>query len=168
MIKLEQNETVVLQVRKHWFVMFARALTYVAVAFLPFVLFDLVKVGTEFKAFFYAVWLLILWLILALEWTDYYLDVWYLTDKRIVDVEQKGLFHRDEAIVRLEAIQDINIVTPGILATFFGYGDIVIQSAGASREFIIRHAASPDLVKDKIFSLQAAVLEKPEAATVIN
>lgn len=85
-----------------------------------------------------------------MEWTDYYLDVWILTDKRLIDVEQRGLFHRKVSSLDLRNIQDIKIETKGLIATFLKFGDIHVQTAGADREFVIREAYNPELVKRQL------------------
>lgn len=181
MISLESDEIIHIRVRKHWLVVAAQALSQVLIALLPLVLVDMVRNGVStipfvgavenpaaLGVFLYALWLLVLWMIFALDWTDYYLDVWYVTNRRLIDVEQKGMFHRNEAIVRLEDIQDVTVVVDGLLATLLGYGDIVVQSAAAEREFVIRHAAKPELVKQKILELQREVRAEPARVVVVH
>ena len=58
-----------------------------------------------------------MWMLLFINLTNYYLDVWYVTSDKLVDVEQKTLFHRDEAVLRLENIQDVAILSKGIIQT---------------------------------------------------
>ena len=97
--------------------------------------------------FVYTLWILLLWMFVFVEWTDYYLDVWYVTNKRIVDVEQKGVFYREVSSLHYGKIQDITVETRGIIPTFLGFGDIHVQTAGEDREIILKMAARPDDVK---------------------
>ena len=63
-------------------------------------------------------------------WTNYYLDVWTITNKRLIAIDQHGLFHRETASFRLERLQDMNVEINGIIATFLDYGILEAQTAG--------------------------------------
>jgi hypothetical protein len=58
-------------------------------------------------AFFFILWVLTLWIFFFLDWTKYYLDVWYVTQKRIIIIDQKALFDREISNVRFDKIQDV-------------------------------------------------------------
>lgn len=156
MLVLHPEESLVLTVRKHWLA-FALANLYLPVlGLLPAVFRPAIQSffsSNLLFAFAYLLWFLLLWSLFAVDWTNYYLDVWQITDERLIDVEQKGIFFRDEATTRLELIQDVTIETSGLLATLFGFGDIRVQTAGESREFIMRQVAQPEAVKAKIEEL---------------
>ncbi len=164
---LAPDETIVLKVRKHWLLVVASGLGFLGLAFLPVILEVTIGFSLSFlpvtvneattphlRLFLYLLWLLALWVGFFVTWTDYYLDVWQVTERRIIDIEQKGLFHRDEASVRFENIQDITIDTRGFLATIFDFGDLRVQSAGEHREFLIENVAHPEAMKLKIQELQ--------------
>ena len=90
-------------------------------------------------------------------WTDYYLDVWMVTDKRVIDIEQKGFFHRQTSVFRIERIQDVTVETHGIVATLLNFGDIHVQTAGEGQEFIMRGIANPKYVRRVILRQQDRV-----------
>jgi len=122
--------------------------------------------GTKVFTILYLFLFLILWLLFFFRWTDYYLDVWVLTNKRIFDVEQKGFFSRSMSVFRLERIEDITININGILATFLKYGDIHIHTAGTHdddgdgvTDLTIRTAKDPLQVKQEIMDQHSAVLQ---------
>jgi len=165
MITLEPNENIIGTARKHWFIFVVEIFFALVVAVLPalavlffaapleqFVLAPLKfqNVSEPFLIFCYFIWLLIIWIVIALIWTDYYLDVWYITNQRIIDVEQRGLFHRKISTFRLEMIQDTTIEIPGILATLIGYGNLQIQTAGQNEKFTIRGVSRPQRVNEII------------------
>ena len=54
-------------------------------------------------------------------WTHYYLDLWIVTDRRIISVDQIHFFNRNVAIFRLERLQDIEYKIKGILPTFLNF-----------------------------------------------
>ena len=60
---------------------------------------------------------------------DYYLDVWIVTNKRIIGIEQNGLFNREVYEQNIENIQEVSGNQKGYLQTFFNYGDVLIQTA---------------------------------------
>ncbi len=171
MMGLDSNEHVLSVVRRHW-LLFAFDVFFLAMlAVVPLVLLSLVPEsvraafplgwkGDELGLFLFCLWLLFLWVALFVRWTDYYLDIWVITDKRIMDVEQKGLFNREITTASLGKIQDVTIEVRGVLATFFGFGDVRIQTAGAEKDaIIIKTAQNPQRVKEMI--LRAADAVKP-------
>ncbi|MEK7209000.1 MAG: PH domain-containing protein [Patescibacteria group bacterium] len=165
MIDLEPSEIVIGTARKHWFIFVVEIFFILAAAVIPllivfffadtleqFVLepLKIKNLDQSLLLFGYWLWLLILWIVMALIWTDYYLDVWYLTNQRIIAVEQRGLFHRKISTFRLEMIQDTTIEIPGILATLIGYGNLQIQTAGQNEKFTIRGVNRPQRVNEII------------------
>jgi len=167
MISLEPGEKIVLEVRKHWFIFLLQTVFSALIAIAPLIIFAILQSGIlplqiDFSGkiiylatFLYAVWLLAVWISFFVQWTDYYLDVWYITERRIFDVDQKGFFHREVAILRLERIQDITVLTRGILQTLLDFGTVRVQTAGENVDFIIPNASDPDSIKELISNLYA-------------
>jgi len=108
----------------------------------------------RWNVFGYSIWLLLLWIMFFIEWTDYYLDLWVITDSRILDVEQKGFFHREVTSFNYSQIQDITVETRGLIETFFKFGTLHIQTAGHNREIVIRDASRPEEARSLILRLQ--------------
>lgn len=174
MVKLEEGEKLVLEGRKHWFIALNHIFIFFVSAIIPAaVVFaagkwnftaGVISAGGNELAhvvyFFSFIWILFMWIFLFINLTNYYLDVWYVTSKKLVDVEQKGLFHRDEAMLRLENIQDVAIVSQGIIQTLFGFGSIRVQTSGATREFMMRSIANPQKIKEVIIAEQGKVRER--------
>lgn len=164
---LDKEEKVLSTFKKHNFYIIFEIFLLVVFAILPLILFlftDLIKVekGTELfnlLGFLYFVFISIFWLVAFYAWTDYYLDIWILTNKRLISVDQKGFFSRDVSIVRLDKIQDVSIVTNGAINTILRIGDIKVQSAGTDNEFIMRGIKDPVRVKDIIFEAQAKQID---------
>ena len=74
---------------------------------------------------------------------DFYLDVWIVTDQRIINIEQKGLFNRVIAEHSLDKIQDVSGEQKGIFQTLFSYGSVHIQTAGEVQRFIFFQVKNP-------------------------
>jgi len=165
-VKLEDDEQVLLLVRRHWFVISVRILRIFLSAITPFILFsagsllsstlppetiELLEVYQSELWFIAGLWLLIHWMSIAYALTDYYLDTWLITDRRIITIDQKRLFVRHVGSFRLERLQDINIEIIGFLATLLDYGTIEAQTAGGSEtEFRSRQLPHPREIKSVI------------------
>jgi len=147
-IKLESDEEILQVVRKHWWIITTRVLSAVVSMLMPLILFgtaqgllsdyfDTTTVTTTYQIelwFIYLGWVLFHWIAIANFWTDHYLDLWAITNRRIVAIEQSGFFHRFLSSFRLERLQDMNISVKGIIPTLLNFGRIEAQTAGGSNE----------------------------------
>ncbi|MBP9869602.1 PH domain-containing protein [Patescibacteria group bacterium] len=84
---------------------------------------------------------------------DYWLDVFILTDKRILDIEQKGLFNRTVSELRLYRTQDVTTEVKGFWHTMIDFGDIFIQTAGEKQRFVFQNIPHPNQVAKLILEL---------------
>ncbi len=161
-LTLEQDEIILAQVRKHWFVLATQIFALVIAAIFPLVvyvlfsgfvaqIFDLTPY-TGYILFGYSAWLLIIWMSLFNVWTNYYLDIWTITNKRLMAIDQRGLFSRTTASFRLERLQDIIVSVNGIIPTLLNYGSLEIQTAGEERNFKEYGFPSPGNLKAMILS----------------
>ena len=158
-IKLESDEKILLQVRRHWFVLATQIFGIVIAAILPSIVYTVIfnnvqiaeiftlNVPAEIPVALYSAWLLVVWMALFNIWNNYYLDVWTITSKRLIVVDQKGFFSRTTASFRLDRLQDIEISVHGMLATFLDYGSLEIQTAGEERNFSATGLPSPGSLK---------------------
>lgn len=162
MINLEPGEVIQFKVKKHWWKMFVWGFYLFVLSLIPIIIAGALlffrKEVSDLKfinifGFFYSMWLAILWVLFFIEWTDYRLDMWIVTNHRIVDVDQAGFFARDIATVELADIEDITIEMYGLLSTFFKFGTMTLQTAGSTNEFYIKYASNPEEVKGLIYSL---------------
>jgi len=93
------------------------------------------------------------WLFLFQAFMDYYLDIWIVTNRRILSIEQTGLFSRTVSELRLYRIQDVTSTITGILHTVFGYGYVEIQTAGERTRFTFEEIPQPNAVAKSILEL---------------
>lgn len=157
--KLNKNEYIIFEARRSWIVLFSKSIGWIFSILIPIFIFSIIE-SIEIITFsgnpnallmiFVFTWIFIVWNFIFVEWTDYYLDILVITNKHLIDIEQKGLFVRDVAVTSLENVEDITTVITGFVATVIGYGDLKVQSAGAKTEFIIKDIDSPTLVREKI------------------
>ncbi len=155
MIKLQEGEEIIIAFHRHWIVV-ATKMTLVAALLLPPLVallampaFDLAGSLKFFFLFLVIIYLLVVTLVAFVVWADYYLDVWIVTNVRIIDVEQKGMFEREVSEFLLSRVQDITIEIPSFIATLLHYGNLKVQTAG-DEGFLARDIPHVDKVKDII------------------
>lgn len=161
--ELEPGEHVVKESRKHWFVFLIVLLPYVIIAAIPFAIpkiVTLVPQLTQYATFLnyhtvifhtiLGIWLLITWTGAWSAFTRYYLNVWVLTNLRIVDIKQHGYFSREVSSLFLSRVQDVTTDVTGFLPSILGMGTIVVQSAGAVDEFRMQGIPRPEQMRDII------------------
>ncbi len=158
----EPNEKIIKLMRRHWWILFKTIFLYFILILLPFVLkgiiinytvlFESEVVSVVFGLFLSLYYFFIITLFFR-AWLDYYLDIWIITSERVVNVEQKNLFSRRIASFRLYRIQDVTADVKGILPTFFHYGNVHIQTAGAKQEFIFKQISDPYTVTKILIKL---------------
>lgn len=103
---------------------------------------------------------LIFWLAVFIIWIDYYLDMWIITDQRIVNIEQYGLFQREVSELEHGRVQDVTTEIRGLLPTIFQYGFVYVQTAGEKERFVFKQVPNPNSVRKIIMQLQKyAILE---------
>lgn len=156
---LDSEEHMVLKFRKHWFVFLINAIgTALAVFLLPLIFIaaallfpSLGRAAVPIMSFATFWWLLIVWLTLSIIWTNYYLDLWVITDKRIVSIDQTALFSRVVTTFPFINIQDVTIEQRGLLQTFLDFGTVTVQTAGpTTNNMVIVGVARPQAVRDTI------------------
>ncbi len=100
-----------------------------------------------------SVFLLFMLLFALIEFFDFYFDLHIVTDRRLVDIDQHKLFNRSVAELLLEDIQDSDAITKGILGTFFNFGTVFIQTAGARANFELDQIPFPNEIAAMILDL---------------
>ena len=165
------NEAILLVVHRHWFDILVQFLIIFAMIFLflggfffvPLLLPNFKETfGMNLFYFFQSSFFLFTWMLFFIIWIDYYFDVWIVTNERIVNIEQKGLFSRGVSELELENIQDITVEVKGIIPTFLNYGNLYVQTAAEKERFIFRNVPNPYAIKDLVMNLQKSY-ERKEA-----
>ncbi len=180
-IQLESDEKIIRIVNKHWFVVLSHGIGIAMVALVPLIgwvsaliflsnnqtfAFELTAY-TSYFVYFYSVWLLFCWIAFAYMWTTYHLDVWVITDRRVIVIDQISLFRRTIGSFRLEKLQDVNIEINGILATFLGFGTVECETASGSHEaeFKSNNLPNPRTVKSDILKASDIRMQKLQHVT---
>ncbi|HCU70736.1 MAG TPA: hypothetical protein DIC35_03190 [Candidatus Moranbacteria bacterium] len=159
----EENENTIAVIHRHWFdilknffLILLMILFLAGINFLLPSLFPILEFGEyhSMLVLFEISFSMLILILFFLIWIDYYFDVWIITNKRIINIEQKGLFSREISELELDKIQDVSAHVSGIIPTFLDYGDVFVQTAGERERFIFKKISAPYATKDLIMSLE--------------
>lgn len=162
------DEQILLVLRRHWFVLLTTGIFFAFLLVLPLILWSLLPRGF-FLTLHETVWgglltlglsgyYLFLWLFFFTILVDYYLDVWIVTNERIVSIEQIGLFRRVIAEQNMGRVQDVTSEVEGVFPTFLNFGNVYVQTAGERERFVFMQVPNPEGVKKGILQLHQDVL----------
>jgi hypothetical protein len=156
-----QGEKTILVTRKHWIFLFGPIILVFISALIIFSVYFLINSFEWYNKISYLYWflsalsLLILWNLAFLYIMIYSLNTLIVTNKRLVENKQEGLFKHSTTELELDKIQDISTEIFGPAAQFLGYGSIEIQSAGAEIDNLLFNGIpNPQLIKETIMSLK--------------
>lgn len=173
----ERDEHVQLFLRRHW-IFIAEIVLFSGVGFLlPIILYILLSTSNidvfahplfgPLNAVALSIYLFMVFIVTITQVTDYYLDTWIVTNERIINIEQHGLFSRIISELHLNQVQDVTSEIHGVLATFVSYGNVYIQTAGTRERFNFKGIDNPDQVKEKVSKLiQADKLRHGDASHI--
>ncbi len=174
MIEIDDSEKIIRVVRRHWFVLLGDIFILAFFFMLPVVgliVFHIIPTeallhfagNQAYAAFFFLfAWLFVVWMMGWNMWTDYYLDVLIITDKRIFDINQIGLFRRESSSFRIDKIQNVSVNQVGIIQTLLDFGTIKLETAGESEDFTASYIANPYEIKKFINESQDREVERSQ------
>jgi cellulose synthase/poly-beta-1,6-N-acetylglucosamine synthase-like glycosyltransferase len=157
-----ENEQIYLVVREHWFNLFLKVLVWaffavVLVLFNNFAKSNLPGLfeGTkeQITLLFTQVYILFLILSLFLIFVFHYLNVQIITNVRLVDIDQVGLFSHVISELHLENIEDVTSQVNGVFGTLFNYGDVFVQTAGTQENFEFTNVPNPAAIEKLLLDL---------------
>jgi uncharacterized membrane protein YdbT with pleckstrin-like domain len=93
---------------------------------------------------FYAIQNFVLW----------FYNVYIVTNERLVDVDFFGLLYKNINVTQIGKVEDVNYSQRGVFASFFNFGNVVVQTASEQRSddkseksaFTFDAVSNPDLV----------------------
>jgi hypothetical protein len=170
---LNPNEQIVLIVRKHWIAIIGQIIILVLVVLIPIIILVAMPMFVSsfpgwqsghviyLYTFAYSILLMISWVTLFFAWTEYHLDTWVVTTHRIFIVEQTSMFYREISSLTLDKIQDLTIDINGFIPTMLKFGDILVETAGETKNFEFKNAKNPEAIKIAINSIQKDFYSRP-------
>jgi uncharacterized membrane protein YdbT with pleckstrin-like domain len=95
----------------------------------------------------------------------WYFTIYLVTNQRIRQVTQKGIFGKDVVELRLSKIQNISYNIPGFTGEILGFGTIVIQTFVG--DLVIRNVEHPDKTYNKLQNAVANTVEQGDHEEII-
>jgi len=158
-----EDEEILMILNKHWYTIAMPLVKGIAIILFSFV----VPIWTGFMGtiFSYAIGAIIyyLWIIfwiayILYEYYHWYRDKFIITDHRIIDIDQQGMFSRQVSEIELDRIQNVTYTVAGFFQTLFNFGTVTIQSVG-NNELTLEHIADPATCQREITALVKKVTE---------
>lgn len=156
------EEHVRVLVREHWFRLFIKYFIVFVLSLLPWLIKTLLLGGTYLVKSVtaaaivntligtYYIGLLVGAFII---YVIYYLNVYVVSEDRIVDIDQSGLLLRQVSELNIETVEDVTSQKVGFFGNIFSYGTVFVQTAGATERFEFTNIPDPDRISSIILEL---------------
>lgn len=90
-------------------------------------------------------------IIFAPSYMSWYFSVFVITNQRLIQITQKGLFHRSVVDMGLNQIQMVNYEIAGLQETLLGFGTIMMQTFVG--DLVIHDVHHPAKIQKKIIGI---------------
>lgn len=154
--ELKEGEKVVHVIKKHWITFSWSLFKVFIILLIPFLLIYFLFATMWGTIVFFVI--IIIGLVYGVfEWVNWYFDSLIITNKRIIDIDQKSIFSRKVSEAYYDKIQDVTFETTGFFSTMFNYGKINIQTAGSKEVMQMDHVENPKKIQEMIMELQQKI-----------
>lgn len=85
------------------------------------------------------------------SWINWYYSIFIVTDQRLIQITQKGLFNRSVVDLSLNQIQMVNYQVAGLQATLLGFGTIMMQTYVG--DLVIHEVHHPAHIQKKLLKI---------------
>lgn len=154
------NEEVLFVFRKHPIVM-RRGLVYAMIAILLGTIPSLIKPEYAYLFGGLAAGFLLSLILFAPSWITWYYSVFIVTDQRLIQLTQKGLWKRSVVDIGLNQVQMVNYEVSGLQETLLGFGTIMMQTYVG--DLIIHDVHHPAKIQKKLLTIlrEKGILNMP-------
>jgi hypothetical protein len=147
MLKLDNLrswEKVELVLRRHWIVfviLWLHAFVWLIINIILYSLFW-AQLWVNIFTLIYLMWFIVF---IYIEWINHELDMYVITNSRIIWIEQIGFLNREVSQCALNDVQEVNSKTKWFFANMLNYWDLTIQTAWNASNFRMEYV--PDSLK---------------------
>ncbi|HYH75569.1 MAG TPA: PH domain-containing protein [Candidatus Saccharimonadales bacterium] len=85
------------------------------------------------------------------SWISWHFSVFIVTDRRLIQITQKGLFSRSVIDMGLNQIQMVNYEVAGLQETLLGFGTIMMQTFAG--DLVIHEIPHPAKIQKKLLEI---------------
>lgn len=148
--QLLPNEQIIVIIREYiitkFFSLSVLSVIYLSLFFTMYFLFSLGSWGV--LVFFLGLAIVVFFIVRLL--TMWYLDTMIVTDLRLLDIEQSGIFSKRVQEIPWPSVADIQYQQRGLFATLCGYGTIFIYTSLLPEPIELQHVYHPKQIRDII------------------
>lgn len=144
------DEELVYVFRKHPVVM-RRGLIYAMIAILLGTIPSFIKPEYSYLFGGLGLGLLLATIVFMPYWISWHYSVYIVTDQRLIQITQKGLWNRSVVDIGLNQIQMVNYEVSGLEETLLGFGTITIQTFVG--DLIIHDVHHPAKTQKKLLTI---------------
>lgn len=166
----EEEETILVFLRRHpitnlpWIII--SLILFILPIFLPFFLpsfleaisFIDITIPQSFIAISLAFYYVLILGFALLSFVSWFYNISIVTDNEVVDIDYSHVTYKNIATTNLREIQDVEYIQKGFLQTFFNYGDVFVQTAGAHPNVEFLRIPNPARVNDIIMDEKRRVV----------
>ncbi|MFZ2189381.1 MAG: PH domain-containing protein [Candidatus Magasanikiibacteriota bacterium] len=163
LIKQKAYERIEYLLRRHYITFVPTVLLFLILILVPGVIYFLInnlyphllagEIFYPLSILFASIYYLSLFLFFYAQFIDFYLDIWIVTNDRIVDIEQFGLFSRSVSEADLFRIQDVTVDVSGFWATILHYGNLTVKTASNNIHMVFYNIPHPNEVRQALIHL---------------
>lgn len=167
--ELKEGEKVIKIVHKHWGSFVLPAIKIFLAFSIPFFLSAFLFSNSIGLIIFVIVFIGAATYTLHL-WMNWYFDLFVLTNQRLINIDQKGIFTREVSEATYMNVQGATYELSGLFAMLFNYGTVKIQAIGIKDLVKIESAEDPKRLQELILEIKdkAAASEEMSATDLIN
>src|SRR3972149_7512582 len=154
----DPDEKILLLLRAHPITNLSWIISAIFVFFIPFAIprvalmsgFNIASIPQNFLLILLIINYLLALVIVFEGFLGWYFNVYIVTDKNIIDVDFHSILFKNIDVAPLRNIEDTASSMGGILSSVFNYGDVLIQTAGATKNIDLLSVPKPHQVADFI------------------
>ena len=158
----DQNERIKYLFRRSTLTLIPSFITFFILTVIPVIIVPLARgnvtqfQSTEAQKLFNI--LVMSWYLFCTVYLFHALVVWFynvylITNKKILDVDFRGLLYTNVSEATLDHIEDVTSEVKGLGNTLFDIGNVYIQTAGESPQFEFTQVKDPSSIRDIIADL---------------
>lgn len=157
----DPDEKILLLLRAHSITNLSWVFSAILIFAVPFVLpkmtpligFSLSAVPMNFLIIFLIVNYLLVLVIVFEGFLGWYFNATVITNEKIVDMDFEHLLYKGVDLAPLPKIEETDSVIAGIMGTIFNFGNVKVQTAGATVAIEMKNIPRPATVADMILDL---------------
>ncbi len=166
---LEQDETMLYKVRRHWFglviVYIEVGIGFAAASLLLYFMAPIMYPNAEVSTRNFNLSVLIgaaavtTWLILVLFTYIYRQSMLLITNKNLTQIVQRGLFSRRVSELSMANVEDVSADQKGFFATSLNYGTLQVETAGETDNFEFPYCPNPNFYGKIVLDARQAYVD---------